>query len=88
MYSSPVEVDETYVGSKRSNMNKTQRMALADTGTGRGIIGKTPGAGAKDRTTNQVAAEVVPSTAKPALQGFVGTRGVDKAVVYTDGSSM
>ena len=84
LFSALVEADETYVGSKRSNMSK----ALADTGAGRDTVGKTLVAGAKDRATNQAAAEVVPSTAKPVLQGLVGSRGTNKAVMYIGGSSV
>ena len=88
LFSNPVEVDETYVGCKRSNMSKAQCVALADTGAGRGTVGNTPVADAKDRVTNQVAAEVVPSATKPVLQGFVGSHGADEAVVYIDGASV
>ena len=59
------------MGSKRSNMSNVQRKILTDAGAGRGTVGKTPVAGAKDRATNQVTAEVVPSKAKPVLQAFV-----------------
>lgn len=46
------------MGGKRPNMSK----AIAEAGAGRGTVGKPPVASAKDRATNQVAAEVVPST--------------------------
>ena len=88
LFSNPIDVDETYVGCKGFNMSKAQSVALADTGAGRGTVGNIPVAGAKDQVTNQVVAEVVPSAAKPVLQGFVGSHGADEAVVYTDGASV
>ncbi len=86
--SGPVEVDETYMGGKRSNMSNAQRKALADVGAGRGAAGKTAVAGAKDRATNQAAAGVASSTSKSVLQDFVGSHVADEAVVYTDGASV
>ena len=82
LFSGPVEVDETYIGGKRKNMSKSKRKELA--GTGRGGVGKSIVAGAKDRATNQVSAAVVAATDKPTLQGFVADRTADDATVYTD----
>ena len=65
-FSGPVEVDETYMGGKCRNMINAKRKELA--GTGRGPVGKTAVLGAKDRETNQVAAQVVTSTDKQTLQ--------------------
>ena len=64
-FDGPVEVDETYMGGKRTNMSPSKRKALA--GTGRGAVGKTVVVGMKDRETNEVRAEVVPDTTKPTL---------------------
>ena len=50
-------------------MSNAKRKELA--GTGRGAVGKTAVVGAKDRATKQVRAQVVESTDKPTLQGFV-----------------
>ena len=77
LFSGSVEVDETYMGSKRSNMSK----ALAETGAGRGTAGKIPVAGSKDRATNQATAEVGPTTAKPVLHAFVDSHVADTAIV-------
>ena len=66
-FSGPVEVDETYMGGKRRNMSNEKRKGL----TGRGAAGKVAIVGAKDRASNRVAAQVVESTDKPTLQGFV-----------------
>ena len=41
----------------------------------------------RDRATNQVRAEVVESTDKPTLQGFVVENTVPDAMVYTDDAS-
>ena len=76
----PVEVDETYFGGKRKNMSNEKRAKL----TGRGTVGKTAVVGAKDRATNQVRAKVVERTDKPTLHGFVATRAVPDATIYTD----
>ena len=51
---------------------------------GRGPVGKTAVAGAKDRATNKVSAQVVDSTDADTLQGFISDRVVKGATVYTD----
>ena len=79
-FSGPVEVDETYMGGKRKNMSKAKRATLE----GRGAVGKTTVAGAKDRATNHVSARVVPDTGKATLQGFVAAHAAPGATVYTD----
>ena len=84
-FSGPVEVDETYFGGKRRNMSNAKRAELA--GTGRGPVGKTAVVGAKDRATKQVAAQVVRSTNKETLQGFVKDHADSEATVYTDDAS-
>ena len=81
-FDGPVEVDETYMGGKRKNMSNAERKARA--GTGRGTAGKTAVVGMKDRDTNQVRAEVVASTDKATLQGFVEHNARTGATVYTD----
>ena len=80
LFSGPVEVDETYFGGKRKNMSKAKRKAHS----GRGTVGKTVVAGAKDRRTNRISAEVVPETDAETLQDFVADRVADGATVYTD----
>ncbi len=81
-FSGPVEVDETYMGGKRKNMSNAKRQELAE--TGRGTAGKTAVVGAKDRATNQVAAQRVDATNKETLQGFVQDHTVQGATVYSD----
>ena len=86
-FTGPVEVDETYMGGKRKNMSNAKRKQLADEGAGRGAVGKTAIVGAKDRATKQVRAQVVESTDKPTLQGFVLEHAAPDATVYTDEAS-
>ena len=51
---------------------------------GRGTVGKTPVAGIKDRQTNQIRTEVVESTNRATLQGFVLDHTQEGATIYTD----
>ena len=81
-YDGPAEVDENYMGGKRKNMSNAKRRELAD--TGRGAVGKTAIVGVRDRATNQVRANVVGSTDKATLQGFVVGNTAPQAVVYSD----
>lgn len=81
-FTGPVEVDETYFGGKRHNMSKSRRKELEN--AGRGPAGKIAVVGAKDRRTNKVSAQVVTSTDKPTLQGFVKDNAAPDAKVYTD----
>ena len=79
-YAGPVEVDETYLGGKRSNMKAAKREAL----DGRGTKGKTPVVGIKDRASNRVRAKVVSRTDAKTLQAFVVEHADASATVYTD----
>ena len=75
----PVEADETFVGGKERNKPAHKKLKA-----GRGTVGKTVVAGAKDRATGQVSAAVVPSTDQATLQPFVVERTEPGATVFTD----
>jgi len=83
LFVGPVEVDETYSGGKRKNMPKSKR----ETMTGRGTVGKTVIAGAKDRETNRVVAKTVRGTDTDTLQSFVKDTVAEGADLYTDDHS-
>ena len=79
-YAGPVEVDETYVGGRQRNMHAARRKALPDGGASQ----MTAVVGVRDRASKRVSAEVVRSTDRETLQGFVGHRAAESATVYTD----
>ena len=76
-----VEVDETHVGGKRKNMSNAKRRELA--GTGRGPVGKTAVAGARQRS-GKVVARPVEKTDAETLVGFVEEMVEPGSQVYTD----
>ena len=76
----PVEVDEAYLGGLRENMPKAKRRTLK----GRGAVGKTVVAGAKDRATNRISAAVVDTPDRKTMHRFVAERAAPGATVYTD----
>ena len=79
LFAGPVEVDETYMGGKNANKHSDKKIKNAN-----GTVGKTAVVGMKDRKTNQVQATVVERTNQETLQGFVNSRRVPGAKVYTD----
>ena len=76
----PVEVDEAYIGGKRSNMSWERQQRFK----GRGAVGKAIIVGVKERKTKRVSAKVVPNTTKLVLHDFIEKRVDESAQVYTD----
>lgn len=80
--SGPVEVDETFIGGKVSNMHKSKRTKV--TKAGRGHVNKTIVMGMLDRDSRQVRAKVVPNVERDTLQNEIIAAIEKKSTVYTD----
>ena len=77
---SDVEVDETYMGGKYSNMHKSRKPRMV----GAGPQDKTPVVGIKERGSGKVKAKVTERASGVLLRGMVTETVKEGAVVYTD----
>ena len=77
----PVEVDEAYVGGLEKNKpeHKKRRTGRGGPGSGKSIL-----AGARDRESNRISAEVIPNIESLTINEFVDERTELGAKVYTD----
>ena len=72
-------MDEAYFGGREKNKHADRKLHA-----GRGTVGKTIVAGARDHDTKLIRAKVVPSTRKDTLQGFAADHVKGDAEVFTD----
>ena len=77
---SPVEVDETYMGGKYSNMHKSKKPRMS----GAGAQDKVPVVGIRERETGKVKARVTERVSGVLLRGMVQESVEEGAMVYTD----
>ena len=80
VFSGPIEVDETYIGGKMKNMHGDKRREARQ----KPDLGKTIVAGARDRATGAVRAQVIEAADKETLSAFIGAHAALGAAIYTD----
>ena len=77
---SDVEVDETYIGGKYSNMHFSKKPRMS----GAGMQDKTPVVGIKERVSGKVKAKVTERVSSILLQRMVQENVEEGTMVYTD----
>ena len=77
---SDVEVDETYMGGKVTNMHKSKKPRLSSAGT----QDKTPVIGIRERATGKVKAKVTNTVSSITLQNAIQESVEEGSMVYTD----
>jgi transposase-like protein len=83
--SAPVEVDETFIGGKFSNMHcSIARKKFLGIPSQTHGINKAIVMGMRDRQTRQVRAKVIPNTRRDTLQNEILEHVSKKSTVYTD----
>ena len=84
--SGPVEVDETFVGGRLSNMHRSviRKKFKGVPVAGSQTNNKTIVMGMRDRETRQVRAKVIPNTRRDTLQNEIIAHIEKKSTVYTD----
>ncbi len=80
MLSGTVEVDETYIGGKYSNMHKSRKPRIS----GAGAQDKTPVVAIKERRTGRIKAKVIERVSGVLLRKMVQESVEEGAMVYTD----
>ncbi len=82
IFEGQVKVGEVYFGGKEKNKPANKKLKA-----GRGPVAKTFVVGVRDRTTNNVSAQVVQRTDRRILNAFVDSHAAEETMVYTDGTS-
>ena len=77
---SEVEIDETYMGGKYSNMHKSRKPRMV----GAGVQDKTPVVAIKERESRKIKAKVTERVSGILLQNMVQETVQEGSTVYTD----
>jgi len=82
---SEIEIDETFVGGKVTNMHESKRKRIRETyGVTVGSVSKTVVMGFLDREQRKVRATVVPNTSRKTLQAQILKHVAEDSNIYTD----